>query len=48
MMAGSASKEANVLKMIPKGFSWKFSVMVGSKAVADVVDLWWWPSKGEL
>jgi hypothetical protein len=30
-----ASKEANVLKLMSKGFSGKFSVMDGSKTVAD-------------
>jgi hypothetical protein len=43
-----ASAEANVLKMIPKAFSREFSVMDGSQAVANVVDLSWWRRKGEL
>lgn len=44
----SASKDANALKMIPEGFSWKFSVKDGSEAITDVVDRSWWLNKGEF
>ena len=37
-----------MLSMIPKRFSWTFSLMDGSKSVADVVDLSWWSDKGEV
>ena len=37
-----------MLKMIPKTFSWTFSVMDGSEAVARAVDRSWWSDKGEL
>jgi hypothetical protein len=34
--------------MIPKTFSWTFSVMDGSEPVARAEDLSWWSDKGEL
>ena len=37
-----------MLKMIPKTFSWTFSVMDGTEPVAHAVDLSWWSDKGEL
>jgi hypothetical protein len=37
-----------MLNMIPKSFSWTFSVMDGSKQVAEAVDLSWLTEKGEL
>jgi hypothetical protein len=37
-----------MLKMIPKPFSWTFSVMDGSESVAHAVDRSWWADKGEL
>jgi hypothetical protein len=44
----SATEEASVLKMVPEGFSWKFSVKEGSEAITDVVDRSWWLNKGEF
>ena len=37
-----------MLKMIPKRFSWSFSLMDGSEPVARSVDRSWWSDKGEL
>jgi hypothetical protein len=37
-----------MLQMIPKPFSWTFSVMDGAEPVADSVDRSWWSDKGEL
>ena len=37
-----------MLKMMPKRFSWTFSVLDGSEPVAHAVDLSWWSDKGEL
>lgn len=37
-----------MLTMIPKMFSWTFSVMDGADQVAHVVDLSWWADKGEF
>jgi hypothetical protein len=37
-----------MLTMIPKMFSWTFSVMDASGPVAHVVDRSWWSDKGEL
>jgi hypothetical protein len=44
----SAIQETRALQMIPSTFSWKFSVMSGPEAVAEVVDRWWWLNKAEL
>jgi hypothetical protein len=37
-----------MLKVIPKAFSWTFSVMDGSEPVAHAADRSWWSDKGEL
>lgn len=37
-----------MLKVIPKMWSYTFSVTDGAKAVAQAVDLSWWRDKGEL
>ena len=37
-----------MLRMIPKRFSWTFSLMDGAEPVAHSVDLSWWSDKGEL
>ena len=37
-----------MLTMLPKTFSWSFSVMDGAEPVAQAVDLSWWSDKGEL
>lgn len=37
-----------MLKVIPKSWSYTFSVMDGTDAVAQAVDLSWWRDKGEL
>ena len=37
-----------MLRMIPKPFSWTFSVMDGAEPIAHAVDLSWWSDKGEI
>ena len=37
-----------MLRMIPKWFSWTFSVIDGAEPVAHAVDRSWWSDKGEL
>ena len=37
-----------MLRMIPKTFSWTFSVLDGTEPVARAVDRSWWSDKGEL
>ena len=37
-----------MLKVIPKGWSYTFSVKDGAKSVAQAVDLSWWRDRGEL
>jgi hypothetical protein len=37
-----------MLTVIPKWFSWTFSVMDGTDPVAQAVDLSWWSDKGQL
>lgn len=37
-----------MLQMIPKRFSWTFSLMDGSQPVAHSEDRSWWSDKGEL
>lgn len=37
-----------MLRMIPKRFSWTFSLMAGAEPVAHSVDRSWWSDKGEL
>jgi hypothetical protein len=37
-----------MLKVIPKAWSYAFSVTDGSETVAQAVDLSWWSDKGEL
>ena len=37
-----------MLKVIPKAWSYTFSVMDGPESVAKAVDLSWWRDKGEL
>lgn len=39
---------ADMLKVIPKAWSYTFSVMDGTEPVAQAVDLSWWSDKGEL
>jgi hypothetical protein len=37
-----------MMKVIPKAWSYTFSVMDGTESVAQAVDLSWWSDKGEL
>jgi hypothetical protein len=37
-----------MLKVIPKGWSYTFSVTNGTQSVAEAVNLSWWGDKGEL
>jgi hypothetical protein len=37
-----------MLKVIPKAWSYAFSVTVGAESVAQAVDISWWSDKGEL
>jgi len=37
-----------MLRMIPRAFSWTFSVTDGAEPVAQAVDLSWWSDKGQL
>lgn len=37
-----------MLKVIPKGWSYSFSVTDGAESLAQAVDLSWWRDKGEL
>lgn len=41
-------KETKTLKVIPKTWSYTFSVTDGTNPVAQAVDLSWWSDKGEL